>query len=158
MSRSGHCFTLRDIRILRLLKSLRYASMRSLQPMRKAQSRLAEYQADSRHNWVATWRREWSTVFRTTNSHYWASDSAYAETAKRVHTSPPGHKTVWTHIKNVLFEFLSLFSKENTSFCNITLYFSDTCLCWKIQWTFPCADCSCLSYQRCVWTLSQLWQ
>jgi len=158
LSRSGHCFILRDIRIFRLLKSLRHGSMRSLQPMRKAQSSLVEYQTDSRHNWPGTWRQEWSTRFRTTKSHCWARVSTYAETAKRVHTSPPGHKTVWTHVKYVLFKFHSLFSKKKTSFYNITLYSSDTCQCWKIQWTCHFADCFCLSYQRCVWMLSQLWR
>jgi len=102
-SRSGHCFILRDIHIFRLLKSLRYTSMRSLQPMRKAQSSLVEYQTDSRPNWAGTWRREWSTRLRTTNSPYWARVSTYAETAKRVHTSPSGHKTVWTHFKYVFW-------------------------------------------------------
>jgi hypothetical protein len=141
-----------------LLKSLRYASMCSLQSAGEAQSGAVGYQNDTRHIRPGTGRREWSTRFKATNSRYWTSVSRYAGRVKRVHTTPPGHKTVWTHVEvhSISIAFIVPDDRIIILYHNITLYFADTWQKWKIQWILQCVDYSCFSYLRCVWTHSPL--
>ena len=117
-SRSGHFFTLRNSHLFRLLKSLRYAGVYSLQSAGEAQTDHVGYQTDTRHNRSRIWRQDYSAWFRATNSHYRTNISTYAEAAQRLHTSPPGHQTVRTHV-NVYSVWIAFIALEKG---NIILY------------------------------------
>jgi len=104
LSHAGHYINFRNNYSVWLSKSVRYTSDCCLQSAGEAQSSVAGYQTDTRHYRPLLWRRQLSSSsssssYRATYRHFGARVPTYAETNKRLHTSPPEHTTVWSRVK-----------------------------------------------------------
>jgi hypothetical protein len=96
---TGHCFPLHRMHVCWVHKSVRYASVCSLQSAGETQSGPAGYQTDTRHSRVGLSDWEWPAGGTGTVP-------SHAETTEQLHTSPPGDKTVQLVIISIRTSFL----------------------------------------------------
>jgi hypothetical protein len=131
-SSTGHFFRLRRKHVRRVPLSIHYASVYSLQSAGQAQSVPAGYQTDTRHSRAGLWDTGWTTGGTGTGSCLRGTVPAHAETTERLHTSPPGDKTVQLFRIKVYVSFLMF--QDHLTLNSMYLYrflqsFED---CWNI--------------------------